>query len=144
MSVRCGNRKVHDEDIARVHHHENAAQVRLCYNVSCGVASIEEEAQAHEDEMAARAEREVEMRYERHLEDAGYWEARADEDYERALGIRDLDMSDVYADAARMEAEQQAQEDARLEREIGPIHWVADEEEAAYEAFYAEREKSLN
>ena len=51
---------------------------------------------------------------------------------------RDLDMSDVFADADRMMAEMEAQEDARLEREIGPMHWVIDEEEAAYEAFYAE------
>ena len=51
---------------------------------------------------------------------------------------RDLDFSDVLADADRMMAELEAQEEARLEREIGPMHWVMDEEEAAYEAFYAE------
>lgn len=29
------------------------------------------------------------MAYERHLEDAGYWEARAQEDWEAAMGVED-------------------------------------------------------
>jgi hypothetical protein len=39
----------------------------------------------------ARAEQEAELAYERHLEDRGYWEARADEDYERQMGVIPFD-----------------------------------------------------
>ena len=86
MSVRCGN-KVHDREVAAVHYHEGVAEVRACYAAPEGVLSIEEA-----DEMAyynevARAECEAEMGYERHLENAGYWSARADEEHEMAMGI---------------------------------------------------------
>ena len=84
--IRCGNRKVHNQELAKEHHHNSVDEVRLCYNISCGVASIEEEVAAHDDEVA-RAEWEAEMGYERHLESRGYWEARADEDHEMAMGI---------------------------------------------------------
>jgi hypothetical protein len=41
--------------------------------------------QAQEDEM--RAEQAAELGYERYLEDRGYWDARAQEDHERAMGV---------------------------------------------------------
>lgn len=50
---------------------------------------------------------------------------------------RDLDMSDVLADADRMRYEMEAREEERLEREIGPMHWVMDEYEAWVEDNYA-------
>jgi hypothetical protein len=37
----------------------------------------------------AEGEAEAERAYERHLEDAGYWEARAQEEFEASCGIRD-------------------------------------------------------
>lgn len=85
--IRCGNRKVHNQELAKEHHHNSVDEVRLCYNISCGVASIEEEVAAYDDEQAARAEWEAEMGYERHLENQGYWEARADEEHEISMGI---------------------------------------------------------
>lgn len=39
------------------------------------------------DEADAKAEHDAERAYEQHLESAGYWEARGQEDYERSLGI---------------------------------------------------------
>lgn len=42
------------------------------------------------DEADAKAEHDAEMAYERHLEDAGYEDARAQEDYERSLGITEF------------------------------------------------------
>lgn len=50
----------------------------------------------------SRAEQEAELAYERHLEDRGYWEARADEDYERAMGV-------IPFDEAMRQAEREAQ-----------------------------------
>lgn len=84
--IRCGNPK-HDRELAKEHHHDSVAEVRLCYSLSPNIVySHEEEVAAHDDE-AARAEWEAEQAYERALENAGYWEARADEEHEIALGI---------------------------------------------------------
>lgn len=62
--IRCGNCKGR---------HELASDVRYCYAVD------------REERAAAEAEAAVELAYERSLEDSGYWEARLDEDRERAL-----------------------------------------------------------
>ena len=45
---------------------------------------------------------------------------------------RDLDMSDVFADAYDMMIAEQE----RLDREVGPMHWVMDEHEAWVEDNY--------
>lgn len=87
MTVRCGNPK-HDKTLTREHHHDTVAQVRLCYSLGENILfSHEEEEAAADADRAARAEIEAERGYERHLENAGYWEARADEDHEMAMGI---------------------------------------------------------
>ena len=85
MSVRCGN-KVHDKDVAAIHYHADAAEVRVCYAAPEGVLSIQEAVMAYDD-AAARAEIEAEMGYVRHAENAGYWAARADEEHEMGMGI---------------------------------------------------------
>lgn len=51
---------------------------------------ITERIRQEEAEEEAKAERDAEMAYERHLEDAGYEDARAQEDYERSLGITEF------------------------------------------------------
>lgn len=86
MSVRCGN-KVHDKDIAATHYHVDVAEVRLCYAAPEGVLSVEEADEMDYRDAAARAEVDAEMGYVRHMENAGYWAARADEDHEMAMGI---------------------------------------------------------
>lgn len=86
QNIKCGN-KVHDKGVSREHYHWSVAEVRECYAAPKGILSIQEEVMAHDDEQAARAEWEAEMGYERHLENQGYWEARADEDHEMAMGI---------------------------------------------------------
>lgn len=63
--IRCGNKEAHGS--AKVYH-PTTNEVRECYAES-----------DHEARMAAE-EREIERRFERHLEDQGYDEARADED----------------------------------------------------------------
>lgn len=45
---------------------------------------------------------------------------------------RDLDMSDVLNDAHDMMVAEQE----RLDREVGPMHWVMDEYEARFEDNY--------
>lgn len=85
MTVRCGNPK-HDKDLTREHHHDTVAQVRLCYSLGDNhLYSNEEE----DDRNAwnAACEYDADAAYERHLESAGYWEARADEEREMAMGI---------------------------------------------------------
>ena len=82
MSIRCGNPK-HDKFIAKAHYHDSVAEVRACYSSREGIPSIEEQEYADwnaygDDPDAA---------YERHLENQGYWEARADEDMARELGV---------------------------------------------------------
>lgn len=86
MSVRCGN-KVHDKDVAAVHYHEGVVEVRSCYARPGGIQSIEESDEMAYRDSVARSEVEAEMGYVRHLENAGYWEARADEDREMGMGI---------------------------------------------------------
>lgn len=87
QNIRCGNRK-HNQELAKEHHHSSVAEVRLCYSLSPNILySHEEEVAAHDDEQAARAEWEAEQAYERALENACYWEHRADEEREIAMGI---------------------------------------------------------
>jgi len=56
-------------------HHASVKAIRVCHGIM----------QAQEDEM--RAEQAAEQGYERYLEDRGYWDARAQEDHERAMGV---------------------------------------------------------
>lgn len=87
MTVRCGNRK-HDLELTKVHHHDSVAEVRLCYSLGENkLYSREEEAEMDEWNALAKAEVEAEQGYERHLENAGYWQARADEEHEMSMGI---------------------------------------------------------
>ena len=85
QNIRCGN-KVHNRDLAQAHYHYSVDEVRECYASPKGIASIEEDVFYH-DELVAHSEWEAEMAIERHYENAGYWEARADEDHEMAMGI---------------------------------------------------------
>jgi hypothetical protein len=68
--VRCGNH--HRDDRT---YHADAASVRECYRLTA------------EQDADSRAEIAAELAYERHLEDRGYWEARAQEDFERNHGV---------------------------------------------------------
>lgn len=62
--------------------HTTTTEVRDCY--------------AERDEMQAQMDAEIaaEAAVERHLEDRGYWDARAQEDYERRCGV--IDFADAY------------------------------------------------
>lgn len=62
-------------------HHNSVAAIKLCYSIA------EDQAQQAEDEAAA------ERAYERHLEDRGYDEARAQEAYEAAHGVIPFDVA---------------------------------------------------
>lgn len=74
--VRCAN---HGD--WRVYHFD-AAAVRACFTVTAQM-------QADQD-----AEIAAEQAYVRHLEDRGYWEARAQDDYEARMGV--IDFADAY------------------------------------------------
>lgn len=71
--VRCGNhgRTQHGEHV----YHADPESVRECYRLAA--------------EMIQQAEADIraELAYEQHLEDRGYWEARAQEDYEQRHGV---------------------------------------------------------
>jgi hypothetical protein len=71
--ARCGNhgRTKHGSHV----YHANTASVRACYQLSA------------EMEAEQAAEIAVELAYERHLEDRGYWEARAQEQWEQTYGM---------------------------------------------------------
>lgn len=84
--IRCGNR-LHDKAIAKEHHHDSVAEVRLCYSLGENRVYSVEEDEAYAEDLAAKAEWEAEQGYERYLENQGYWEARADEEHEMAMGI---------------------------------------------------------
>ena len=78
--VRCGN---HGRTSPGEHvHHANPASVRECYRQT---------AQMEADQAAEIA---AELAYERHLEDRGYWEARAQEDWEERYGV--VQFEDAY------------------------------------------------
>jgi len=57
------------------YHHATVKAIKACYAIM----------QAQEDEM--RAEQAAELAYERHLEDRGYWDARADEQRYLSMGV---------------------------------------------------------
>ena len=40
--IRCGNPK-HDKFVAKAHYHDSVDEVRLCYRLSGGIPSIEEQ-----------------------------------------------------------------------------------------------------
>lgn len=71
--VRCGNhgRTKHGEHI----YHADPASVQECYRLTAEMIADQE------------AEIRAELAYERHLEDRGYWEARAQEQWEQTQGI---------------------------------------------------------
>lgn len=75
--VRCGN---HGRGV-RIYH-ANSVSVRECY-------SLMVEALAYQE-----AEARAELAYERHLEDRGYWEGRAQEDWEERHGV--IQFEDAY------------------------------------------------
>lgn len=81
--VRCGNHC--SADVVR---HINVAAVRECYR------------RWRELEDDAKAEHDAEMAVERALEDRGYWEARAQEDYEAQMGVIPFDVAMAEAAAA--------------------------------------------
>lgn len=71
--VRCGQCQAH---------HANADTVRECYRITAA------------QEATVRAEQAAELAYERHLEDRGYWDARAQDDYEERHGV--ISFSDAW------------------------------------------------
>lgn len=78
--VRCGN---HGRTAPGEHiRHANTVSVRECYRLT---------AQMEADQAAEIA---AELAYERHLEDRGYWEARAQEDWEERHGV--IQFEDAY------------------------------------------------
>lgn len=80
--IACGN-KSHGRTPGFQHHHESVAQVRRCFATEGGIWSVEdgEMAEAYSETYDPDAD------YERHLEDAGWHEARAQEAHEAAMGI---------------------------------------------------------
>jgi hypothetical protein len=78
--VRCGNhgRTAQGEHV----HHASPASVRECYRLTAEAIADQE------------AEIAAELAYERHLEDRGYWEARAQEDWEERHGV--IQFEDAY------------------------------------------------
>ena len=75
--VRCGN---HGRTAPGEHvRHANPASVRACYRATAEMIADQE------------AEIAAELAYERHLEDRGYWEARAQEDWENRNGVIQFD-----------------------------------------------------
>lgn len=78
--VRCGN---HGRTF-RIYHN-SARAVKACYDIRA-------------DEMAQQAgEIAAEAAVERYFEDRGYWEARAQEDYEAARGVIPFDVAMAQA-----------------------------------------------
>jgi hypothetical protein len=78
--TRCGN---HGRTAPGEHtYHANPASVRECYRLT---------AQMEADQAA---EMTAELAYERHLEDRGYWDARAQEDWEERHGV--IQFEDAY------------------------------------------------
>lgn len=82
--IRCGNPK-HDKTLTREHHHDTVSEVRLCYSLGENILYSHEE-QDYAD-WNAGCGYDADAAYERHLENAGYWEARADEDREISMGV---------------------------------------------------------
>ena len=80
--IACGNRKVHGFTPGFQHHHTSVDEVRKCFD-GWTVLSQEESSQIDLDTYDPDAA------YERHLENAGYDEARLQEDIEAAMGITD-------------------------------------------------------
>lgn len=73
--VRCGN-----HGSARVRH-DNTEAVRACYE------------QAEGDRRQADAEYDAEMAIERYLENRGYDDARAQDEYEQRMGVIPFDVA---------------------------------------------------
>ena len=70
-------------------HHNSVAAVKLCYAITAE--------QVAEVEACAAAE----QGYERYLEDRGYWEAQAQDDYEARMGVIPFDVAYAQAMAGR-------------------------------------------
>ena len=80
--IRCGNH--HPEDRIR---HTNAAAVAECYRLM------------YDDYDQQYADLRAELAIERYLENRGYDDARAQEAYERSMGVIPFDVA--YAEAMR-------------------------------------------
>jgi hypothetical protein len=80
-----------------LHTHESVADVKDCFAYEAYCNSPEAEADA-------RAEAEAEMAYERHLEDRGWMEAAAFEEWEASRGVIPFHVAAEMADA-RLRAE---------------------------------------
>ncbi|MEU3452255.1 hypothetical protein ABZ671_01230 [Micromonospora sp. NPDC006766] len=78
--VRCGNH--HPDEVTR---HFDVAAVRDCHIIG------------YQEEAAAEADYRAELAAARALEDRGYWAARAQDDYEAAMGVIPFDVA--YRDA---------------------------------------------
>lgn len=78
--IRCGN---HPRGVKV--RHADVESVKACYALT----------RALEAEQAA--EQAAELAYERHLEDRGYWDARAQDDYERRTGV--ISFAEAYRQA---------------------------------------------
>ena len=93
---RCPN-KFHGElyfDPEAGHHHQTRAQVILCcHRGQDYINSIEQDAENEEFAAQQAAEIAAEMGYERMLEDRGWEEARAQEEYEMRMGVIPFDVA---------------------------------------------------
>lgn len=94
--------------------HENVAAIRYCYDLAAEFRAQQA------GEIAAEAA------VERHFEDRGYWEARAQEDHEARTGVIDFQTAWDMACPERVtereaaQAQWNAEADARLTRQRTP------------------------
>ena len=90
--IACGNRKAHGFTPGFQHHHASTAEVRQCFTSEFGLSSLEED-----EQHAIEAEVDPDQAYERHLENAGWAEARAQEEHEAAMGV--VSFEEAFASA---------------------------------------------
>lgn len=93
--IACGNTKAHGRSLGVQHHHSSVAQVRECFATEGGIWSIEDAEHAESQEWTY----DPDAAHERHLENAGWAEARAQEDHEAAMGV--VSFEDAMAAAQR-------------------------------------------
>lgn len=105
QTVACAN-KVHDRANFGQPHHESVAVVRECFSTPGGLLSIEEQEYSDSQDHGSY-DYDPDAAYERHLESAGYNEARAQEDWEAQKGIQSYEEAREEALVAAL-AEQQA------------------------------------
>lgn len=105
-TVACGN-PVHKTRAAGYglnprdqHHHLTTVEVRRCFADPRGLQSLEEVEVVMAAEAADAYEFDADAAYERHLESAGWAEARAEEEREAAMGILSYEEARDEAPAA--------------------------------------------